>query len=65
LKKIGLVSQILDSDQMREAKIYSELEENENIIKFEDCFFDKSNNFYLVLEFCEVLYHTIKNKIFF
>jgi hypothetical protein len=39
---------------MREAKIYSELEENEHVVMFEDCFFDKSNNFYLVLEFCEV-----------
>ncbi len=34
-------------------KIYYELPSNEYIVKFEDCFFDQSGCFYLVLEYCD------------
>ena len=37
---------------MREANTYFKLPEHENIVKYQDCFFDQSNFFYLVLEYC-------------
>jgi serine/threonine protein kinase len=37
---------------MREAKIYAELPECDYIVKYIDCFFDDSNHFYLVLDYC-------------
>jgi serine/threonine protein kinase, bacterial len=37
---------------MREARLYSQLKECDYIVKCEDCFFDKSNYFYLVFEYC-------------
>jgi serine/threonine protein kinase len=43
------------------------LPSNENIVKFEDCFFDQSNCFYLVLEYCDGgdLKDRIENKVKF
>jgi NIMA (never in mitosis gene a)-related kinase len=45
--------EFLKSNEIREAKIYYALPSNEYIVKFIDCFFDQSNYFYLVLEYCE------------
>ena len=42
----------MNSAEMREAKICFQLREHENIVKYQDCFFDQSNFFYLVLEYC-------------
>ncbi len=57
LKKLKMAitshSDFENSNEMREAKLYFKLPENEHIIKYEDCFFDQSNLFYLVLEYCE------------
>ena len=49
----------LESSKFREAKILYDLKSEENyckhVIKYEDCFFDEENYFYLVLEFCQVI----------
>jgi serine/threonine protein kinase len=37
---------------MREAQLYYDLTEYEYIVKYYDCFFDDSNYFYLVLDYC-------------
>ena len=37
---------------MREAQLYYDLPEYEYIVKYYDCFFDDSNYFYLVLDYC-------------
>jgi len=42
----------MNSAEMREANTYFKLPEHENIVKYQDCFFDQSNFFYLVLEYC-------------
>ena len=51
--------QFLESSEFREAKILYDLKSEENyckhVIKYEDCFFDEENYFYLVLEFCQVI----------
>ena len=51
--------QFLESREFREAKILYDLKSEENfckhVIKYEDCFFDEENYFYLVLEFCQVI----------
>jgi len=57
--------EFLNSKDMREAKIYSELLKHENIVKCEDTFFDQFSYFYLVLEFCDggSLYKKIEDNI--
>ena len=47
-----LDSDFMNSDEMREAKLYYDLPEYEYIVKYYDCFFDQSKYFYLVLEYC-------------
>ena len=48
----------LSCDEFREAKLLHDLalksSYNENVIKYEDCFFDKKNYFYFVSEYCQV-----------
>ena len=51
--KISSKSEFENSKEMREAKLYFKLPENEHIIKFEDCFFDQSDYFYLILDYCD------------
>ncbi len=60
--KIAISSEMrkdfLDCNEFREAKLLHDLaasnEFSEFIVRYEDCFFDKENYFYLVSEFCQV-----------
>jgi serine/threonine protein kinase len=52
MKAIDSKLDFMNSDKMREVEIHFKLADHENIVKYQDCFFDEFNYFYLVLEYC-------------
>lgn len=44
----------LNSNQSNEVKLMSKLSRFDFIVKYEDCFFDECDYFYIVNEYCEV-----------
>ena len=53
MKAIDSKLDFMNSDKMREVEIHFKLADHENIVKYQDCFFDDLNYFYLVLEYCD------------